>query len=53
MKHDKHPCGCLSERDRERWTQLCPQHAAEVQARHEAHRAEMDRQRKQRNEEKA
>lgn len=37
MKHDRHECGCVSERDAERWTELCPQHRAEYDTRHSDH----------------
>jgi hypothetical protein len=29
IKTVKHPCGCVSEKDRERWVYLCPPHEAD------------------------
>lgn len=34
MKTERHPCGCISERDRERWIELCALHRAEFDERH-------------------
>lgn len=41
MKTERHECGCIAERDRERWLTLCPPHQAEFDERHRRHAAEI------------
>ena len=43
MKTYRHKCGCqLENGERERYLELCPEHQAEFDARHQAHAAERD-----------
>ena len=43
MKHERHKCGCVSERGsgRERWTALCQTHQAEAAEIHKRHADDM------------
>lgn len=41
MRTYRQPCGCVAERDRERWVELCPQHRAEFDERHRRHADEL------------
>ena len=34
MRTERFPCGCIAERERERWLELCPAHRAEYDERH-------------------